>query len=183
MTVEEYSRLEALSDEKLEYIDGHVVAFASLTRRHSRIVKNLVAALGPAVLAHGCEYFAGDAKIVSPDGDRTIPDFVVTCDERDGALPDDEENIVRHPCVIAEVTSPSTEAVDRGPKLDIYASIPDVTHYVLIESRRKHVTVFERASDGALRHRPAVRRLVFPFLPNGISIDVLYAGVSVPDLR
>jgi hypothetical protein len=43
LTPGEYRRLEALSDDKLEYLDGYAVALALPTRRHSAIVKNLVA--------------------------------------------------------------------------------------------------------------------------------------------
>jgi Uma2 family endonuclease len=183
LTPEEYRRLEALSDGRLEYLHGYAVALATPTRRHSTLVKNLVTLLSPAVRAHGCDYFAGDAKVESPAGDRAIPDFVVTCDDRDRAIPDDAENLVRHPCLIVEVLSPSTEALDRGEKLDIYATIPQLAHYVLIDSRRKNVTLFERGEDGSMRHRASVQRLVLPIAPGGISIDAMYDGVNVPDLR
>ncbi len=183
LTLEEYRRLEALSDDKLEYLHGYAVALATPTRRHSALVKNLVALLSPAVRAHGCDYFAGDVKVESPAGDRTIPDFVVTCDERDRAIPDDAENVVRYPCLIVEVLSPSTEALDRGEKLDIYATIPQLTHYVLIDSRRKNITVFERDQYGSMRHNASVQKLLLPIAPGGTSIDSIYEGVKVPDLR
>lgn len=182
LTPEEYRRLEALSDEKLEYLHGYAVALATPTRRHSTIVKNLVAVLAPAVRARGCDYFAGDAKVESPAGDRMVPDFVVTYDERDRTIPDEAENVVRHPCLIVEVLSPSTEAIDRGEKLDIYETIGQLTHYVLVDSRRKNVTVFERGEDGSMRHRAAVQTLVLPIAPGGVSIESIYDGVKVTDL-
>ncbi len=39
-------------------------------------------------------------------------DLSVTCDERDR----NTKNFISHPCLVAEVLSPSTEAYDRGGK-------------------------------------------------------------------
>jgi Uma2 family endonuclease len=180
LTLEEYEKLEALSLQPLEYRYGYAVELPTPTRWHADIAHNLVATLGPLVRAHGYHYAAGYAKVQSRAGDRTIPDFVVTCDARDLARPGDRENVFRHPCLIVEILSPATEAADRGEKLDIYETIPELTHYVLIDSRRKNITVYERSENGLMRHRAAVQTLVLPIAPEGLSIDAIYDGITFP---
>jgi Uma2 family endonuclease len=181
LTLEEYEKLEALSPQPLEYRYGYAVELAPPTRWHADIAHNLVLELGTFARARGYDYAAaGYARAESPAGDRTIPDFIVTCDVRDLARPGDRENVFRHPCLIVEILSPATEAADRGEKLDIYETIPELTHYVLIDSRRKNITVYERSENGLMQHRAAVQTLVLPIAPEGLSIDAIYDGITYP---
>ena len=118
LTFEEYLKLEAVSTERLEYRAGRAVALAVPTKNHARIAGNLVMALGPLVRARRCDFFSDDAKIIAPNGDRTIPDFVVTCDPRDREVVDDRgEATLRHPWLVIEILSPATAADDTTDKL------------------------------------------------------------------
>ena len=60
------------------------------------------------------------------------PDVLVTCDARDAAEP----LAKRHPSLICEVLSESTEAYDRGGKFAAYRTIESLSEYLLIDSRR-----------------------------------------------
>jgi Uma2 family endonuclease len=82
-------------------------------------------------------------KVVAPFPASRYPDLLVTCDERDF-----EDKLKKnHPKLIIEVLSASTEAVDKGDKLDEYQTIAELQEYVLIDSRKPYVRIFRRNGE------------------------------------
>jgi hypothetical protein len=73
-------------------------------------------------------------------GDYLYPDLVATCDERDQQDP----LIKRHPTLIIEVLSPSTEGYDHGEKFDAFASAMSLIEYVLVSTRDQRVEIWTR---------------------------------------
>ena len=67
--------------------------------------------------------------------------MVVTCDDRDNNDP-----LVQSPCLIVEILSPSTEAIDRGDKFKAYRKFATLQEYVLIQLEQPLVEVFSRES-------------------------------------
>ena len=65
---------------------------------------------------------------------------MVSCDPRDK----DAIKVIYHPCLIAEVLSPSTEAFDRGRKFANYRCIQTLQEYLLIDAERMTVECFRR---------------------------------------
>ncbi len=53
-----------------------------------------------------------------------------------------------NPVLLVEITSPSTEAYDRGPKLDQYKRLPSVQEVLLVSHRQRHLALHRRAPDG-----------------------------------
>ena len=49
--------------------------------------------------------------------------------------------------LVVEITSPSTHATDRHEKLEAYMRVASLQLYLIVDQRRKHVTVYSR--DGA----------------------------------
>jgi len=72
------------------------------------------------------------------------PDVMVTCDRRDREL----TSFKRHPCLIVEVLSASTEAFDRGDKFADYQHLESLQEYVLINQKRQRVECFRRNEQG-----------------------------------
>lgn len=180
----EYLALEAVSPERLEYRDGYAVALAAPSTNHSLITGTLALTLGAKARANGCRFFS-DAKVLTPNGDRLIPDFFVTCDKRDRDAAGDGsgEGVVRYPWLVIEVLSPSTAADDLTEKSFSYQSIPELTHFVAIDSRRRAVYVSSRTEDGLFVTR-SVDRLILPTLgDHGLTLDDLYTDTTVPILR
>ncbi|HEV3158035.1 MAG TPA: Uma2 family endonuclease [Candidatus Baltobacteraceae bacterium] len=182
LTLEEYLKLEAISTEPLEYIDGFASVRTRPSKGHEKIAGNLIMTLGPIVRSNGCDFFANGAKVITKIGYRTIPDFVVTCDKRDLDQPDDDEAIIEHPWLVIEILSPSTMADDNNRKLFGYQSIEELTHYVLIDSRLRSMRLYERLPDGNFLTPPApLERLILPTLgEHGVSIDEVYRNTKVP---
>ncbi len=180
VTLEEYLARDTSTLERFEYRGGGVVALAVPTRDHGRIAGNISSHLGPLARARGCDYFAGDAKVITPGGDRLIPDFVITCDARDLSADPQGEAQLRHPWLIVEILSPTTAADDMTYKLDAYHSIAEVTHYVVVDSRRCSMRVFEHATDGSFSVRSGLDVLILPRLAaEGLPLDRIYEATNV----
>lgn len=144
MTAAEYLAWEPTQEERYEYWDGEVVAMSGGTRNHNRISGNFFKILDDALLNRSCEVYIADVKVqVEPGQKYFYPDVVVTCDERD-----DDTQFVQFPCLIIEVLSPSTEAIDRGVKFARYRQFTSLQEYVLVQADRYHVEVFRRNDRG-----------------------------------
>jgi Uma2 family endonuclease len=66
------------------------------------------------------------------------PDVTVTCDARDRGTTD----LIQSPRLVVEVLSPSTEARDRGRKLQSYLALPSVEAYLLVDPRTVRVEIY-----------------------------------------
>ncbi len=183
LSLDEYFALVSTSPDRLEYRDGRAVALAAPSKNHARIAGNLTLAFGALARVHGCDYFVGDAKLLSPSGDRVIPDFVVTCDDRDRDADDGGEAIVRHPWLVVEILSPATAADDTTYKFDIYRSVVELTHYVVIDSRRRAIRTYVRNAGGRFEIVDPLDVLTLPLLAErGLSLDEIYRDTTVPRL-
>lgn len=185
LTLEEYLAFEERSAGPHEYRNGYAVALATPSGTHGEISLNLSLAIGPPSRAAGCKARVGDTKVLTPAGERLIPDFLVTCDARDfDALLGSGEAIVAHPWLVIEILSPTTAADDMTSKLDAYQSIADVLAYVVIDSRRRAVRAFERTVDGKFVSSGLLSSLAFTRLPDlTVTIDEIYRDTSVPHIE
>jgi len=144
MSAEEYLVWEPTQEERYEYWDGEVVMMSGATRNHNRISLNFSKILDDALADRTCEVYIVDVKVqVEPGQKYFYPDVVVTCDEGDT-----DPQLVQYPCLIIEVLSPSTEAVDRGKKFAKYRQSPTLQEYVLVQVAQPGVEVFRRNEQG-----------------------------------
>ncbi|MEH1962671.1 MAG: Uma2 family endonuclease [Nostoc sp.] len=144
MSAEEYLVWEPTQEERYEYWDGEVVMMSGGTRNHNRISGNFFKLLDDTLADRTCEVYIVDVKVqIEPGQKYFYPDVVVTCDERD-----DDPQLIQFPCLIIEVLSPSTEAVDRGKKFAKYRQSPTLQEYVLVQVAQPSVEVFRRNEQG-----------------------------------
>jgi len=144
MSAEEYLIWEPTQELRYEYWDGEVVAMSGGTRNHNRVSFNFSKLLDDALADRSCEVYIVDVKVqVEPGQKYFYPDVVVTCDERDT-----DPQLIQFPCLIIEVLSPSTEAVDRGKKFAKYRQSPTLQEYVLVQVEQPGVEVFRRSEQG-----------------------------------
>jgi Uma2 family endonuclease len=147
ITADDYLAGEALSPIRHEYVAGEVFAMAGATEEHATIAGNLFALLRAQVRGGPCRVYIADMKLRVEAADAFFyPDVFVTCDPRDAG----ESLAKRHPSLICEVLSESTEAYDRGGKFAAYRTLESLSEYLLIDSRRRSVEVFRRQPDGWL---------------------------------
>jgi Uma2 family endonuclease len=134
MTVEEYFRFEEDSPIKHEYVAGEVYAMSGATARHNLIAGAIFATLFSAADDGSCRVFMSDMRLEAAGDRYYYPDVVVVC------TPIAELDIVaRGPCVVVEVTSPSTARIDRGEKLEAYRRISTLRAYLVVDHRSRRV--------------------------------------------
>jgi Uma2 family endonuclease len=144
MSAEEYLAWELMQQERHEFWDGEVVLMAGGTKRHNRVSGNCFKVLDGLLADRDCEVYITDVKVqVEANRKYVYPDVMVTCDGRDR-----DAQMVQYPCLIVEVLSSSTEAVDRGAKFTYYRRFATLREYVLIQQERPIVEVFCRNEVG-----------------------------------
>lgn len=148
LTEEEYLAIERRAEFRSEFHGGEMFAMAGASRRHNRIVTNLVSALDNQLRERPCNVYSNDLRVKIPNtGLFTYPDLVVTCGEE--MFADDEQDILLNPLVIIEVLSDSTEAYDRGKKFEHYQSIESLSTYMLVSQSSARVEQYVRREGGA----------------------------------
>ncbi|MGF1602623.1 MAG: Uma2 family endonuclease [Thermosynechococcaceae cyanobacterium] len=142
---EAYLKAEQDRSTKHEYRQGQVYAMAGASNTHVLIAGNLFSMLRSHIRGRGCRAYISDTK-VQIESARTYyyPDVAISCDQRDRELKD----FLRHPCLIVEVLSETTEAFDRGDKFNDYQNLESLQDYVLVSQTRKRVECFRRNPEG-----------------------------------
>jgi Uma2 family endonuclease len=176
MSAAEYLDWEPTQEDRYEYWDGEVVAMSGGTRNHNRISGNWFKLLDDALLNRDCDVYIADVKVQVESGRKYFyPDVVVTCDKGD-----DDAQIVQFPCLIIEVLSPSTEAIDRGAKFARYRQFQSLQEYVLVQVDRPKVEVFRRNENNqwVLSEYDLDDRLLLESIGVEIAIADLYRQVQ-----
>ena len=142
LTFEEYLVFEKASTVKHEFVHGQLFMMAGGTDRHNQIAGRLYALLLAAETSP-CRIFVADMKVRTPDGVGYYPDVLVTCHEED-----DDAYVKRRPCLVIEVLSKPTEAVDRGEKPHNYRKCSTLQAYVLVDQNEQRAEIYRRTEDG-----------------------------------
>ncbi len=139
MSVAEYLEGEKIRQIKHEFIAGEVYAMADKSDRHIHIAGNLAVSLDNHLGEDDCEVFISDLKLQASDNVFYYPDVMVACD---GANAD--PYFRKQPRLIVEVTSPSTEQIDRTEKLSAYKQIKSLKEYVIVSQDTVRIDVYRR---------------------------------------
>jgi Uma2 family endonuclease len=176
VSVADYLAEEEASKVRHEYLGGLVYAMAGETRDHNTITLNVAIAVRRHLKGRPCQLYMSDIRVnfdLRNDEYYYYPDLVVTCDRRDN-----DKRFVRHPKLIIEVLSESTERVDKREKLFAYTSMASLEEYVLIAQASQEVTAFRRA-DGwkGAKVSGAKAKLVLKSLKLALPLSTVYEGV------
>jgi Uma2 family endonuclease len=177
MTVEEYLRLDESSPLKHEFVAGEIYAMSGVTLRHNRIARNVVTHLSAAASDGSCEVFFSDVRLRASDDVYYYPDAMVIC----GAV-GELDVIVAEPCVVVEVTSPSTARIDRGEKLAAYRDIASLQAYLIVDHRRRRVERHWRDTPAGPWRRDEVTGdggVAVPCLDIELTLDAIYRRVDL----
>jgi len=141
---EAYLQGEELALERHEYVAGEVFAMTGASRGNNQIAGNVLCALRRHLRGKPCRTYINDIKVkIRADSIYYYPDVLVTCDPRDlgeGA----PTHYVEHPSLVVEVTSPTTESIDRREKLTAYRHLPSLVEYLLIDQDRRAVDLYRK---------------------------------------
>ncbi|WP_299455871.1 Uma2 family endonuclease [uncultured Microscilla sp.] len=141
-TYEEYLELEQTEGIRYEYYQGEVFAMAGSTKRHNRISRNTLFLFEQSLNAH-CEVFIGDVKVeIDQHKHYVYPDVVVTCNADD--VENDQEVSVKHPSLVIEVLSKSTQGYDKNEKQKAYMRLLSLEYYMLIEQNTCEIELYSR---------------------------------------
>ncbi|MEM6428835.1 MAG: Uma2 family endonuclease [Deinococcota bacterium] len=170
----DYLEFEEHSQHKHEFVNGELFMMAGASERHNRIALNIAAVFLASSRTTGCRVFISDMKVKLEDDTVYYPDVMVVCDDSD-----DHAYYKTKPCLIIEVLSDSTEAIDRGEKLHAYRRISSLQAYVLVNQHHERLEVFRLSDDGRwfLEDILDDQVLTLPCVNLGLSVDDVYAGL------
>ena len=142
---------EAEQPSKHEYLDGEVFAMVGARQEHVLVAGALFARLREHLRGTRCRAYTSDMKLEIVAADAIFyPDVMVSCDEADRQ----RALAIQAPCLLIEVLSDSTAAVDRGPKFAAYRQLPSLQEYLLVDIERRHLELFRRQPEGWVLHEP-----------------------------
>ena len=168
-------------DERYEFDGVQPVAMTGGFNRASAIGVNLIAALRTRLRGRVCRALGPDAGVETINTAVRYPDALVTCSN--AAL---EGRKVPGVVAIFEVLGLTADAKrrDRITKVREYAAVPALRRYVILESAKIALTVFEREGPDVAWRTAALSEEDILRLPEiGIEIPVseFYEDITFPD--
>lgn len=175
---DEYLRLLAENDVKLEYQDGVIYAMAGGTIAHGALGAAMIHFLQRELLGR-CRVFSSDVKVRIEATDlSTFPDASVVCGDVEASKID--AHAIVNPSLLVEVTSRSTEDYDRGDKLSHFKQIPSLRAALFVSHRERRVTIVSRTPQGWKEVDRRGGELVTLEEPSlAIAVDEVFAGVAL----
>lgn len=176
-----YLALDRQAGDRLELIDGQVVAMGGGSLQHNLIAWNIGTTLRRQLDERPCRVLGMDMRVRVDPGSYRYPDVVVVCGVPE--MEDAEQDTLLNPTVIFEVLSPSTEAYDRGEKFKRYRGIPSLRQYILVSQHAPQIEVFTRHGDFWTYHEATELESLVPIesIECGLALNEVYAKVDWPD--
>lgn len=177
VSVEAYLEGEKRARVKHEYVAGRVFAMVGVSLAHNRITLNIASALRTHLAGGPCEVYIADVKVRVEAADAFYyPDAVVTCRPAE-----EDPYYLRHPCLVVEVLSPATEAIDRREKWLAYQRLESLQEYVLVAQVHREVVVHRRDPDGewSVDTYTGAERLRLESVDGELDLDTVYERVDV----
>jgi Uma2 family endonuclease len=169
LTAEAFIAWAAGRPGRYELVAGTVVAMAPERVGHTLVKGNAYAALRAAVARAGlpCQALTDGATVVVDEATAYQPDALLRC----GQALDPGALVVPDPLLVVEVASPSSERIDSGAKLEDYARIPGLAHYLILRPETRSVIHHRREADGRFG-ASFLREGAFALDPPGIELEV-----------
>lgn len=146
-SAEEYLLIESRSLERHEFYDGHIIAMAGASKAHGDIETNIIHMLTTRFRnrQRPCKPYGSDTRVYVSETKYFYPDVSVFCHEPNVDL----QNNWRNPEIVIEILSDSTALFDQNEKATAYRQLQTLQELVLIDSRAKRITIYERQADDA----------------------------------
>ena len=169
----EYLRIEERSVLRHEWVGGRVYALSGATRRHNRILGNIFALLWTVARGGPCRVYAAEVKLSPAPDTIYYPDVMVAC------APEGEDELIEYePCLVVEITSRGTRAIDRREKLAAYKRIPGLQAYLIVDQKKRRVERHWRENGDWWEQEIVEQGAVpVPCPACELSLDEIYEGV------
>ena len=151
LTVEEFLDTYACVAGHWELVDGVPLMMAGGSIAHADVAVNIISALRVKLRGTGCRPYNSDTGLKIDDDTVFYPDVTVYCDRRDLDLHRAGTRVFRHPSVIIEVSSPTTERYDRATKVVRYREIEAAKMVVLVDPVARTFESYTRLGPGQWR--------------------------------
>ncbi|HZP81485.1 MAG TPA: Uma2 family endonuclease [Chthonomonadaceae bacterium] len=184
LTPQEYLECERKAETKSEYDNGVVVAMAGASWEHNLITGNLERRLGNQLEGKPCVVVSRDQRVRVPQCNKYYyPDVAVVCGEP--LFEDAEVDTLLNPTLIVEVLSDSTEARDRGEKLECYQTLESLQTYVLVSQYKPYIEVYSRQGRDWLysKAKEMTERVVLDAIGCELSLAEVYARIEFPHVQ
>lgn len=178
-TQEQFFPWAETQDIRYEFDGFQPVAMTGGNLDHSRVTRNLSAALHTRLRGGPCEPLGPDAGVETVNKAVRYPDALVTCSKADG-----KDHLVPGVVVVFEVLSPTSGRIDRIVKVREYAAVPSIRRYVILESSGVGLTVMERSEHGEAWRTTVLADddvLRMPEIGVDIPVTEIYDGISFAD--
>lgn len=177
LTEQDYLAGEKLASVRHEYVEGKVVAMAGTSLRHNDIAMNIAFALRLAARGTPCRVNVSDIKVKAEKAKSYYyPDVMMAC-QRD----ESQKHYLENPCLIVEITSPSTEWIDRHQKALAYQKIDALQGYFIVAQDHLQVTVYSRDAEGAWEVRLYDQwedTITIPCIAALLTLAEIYEGIE-----
>jgi Uma2 family endonuclease len=160
---------------RYQLIEGELFVGPAPTSRHQRISRNLEFILHGHVSARGLgEVFDAPIDVILDRETVVQPDLLFVSSARAAII--SERGVEAAPDLVVEILSPSTEALDRGPKRQLYARY-GVVHYWIVDPEARSLTEYVlQSGQYALRAtHPAAQTCTTAVFPDlSINLPVVF---------
>ncbi|CAM5536383.1 hypothetical protein ATER59S_04247 [Aquamicrobium terrae] len=175
-TADEFLRWNEGREGKWDFVAGRVMdMMVRVSKYHAILSGNLLALLKARLPMPPYVVTSADFGVKTAASVR-YPDVMV-----DGAPGQGQDLAATAPVLIAEISSPSTMAIDFGPKADEYRTIDTLRHYLVLAQDEPRVWLWARNSDGSWSSPQMIAEpdetLILPGLDIAIPLADLYAGI------
>jgi Uma2 family endonuclease len=185
LTYQQFLDFVSGKEGRYEYVDGRAVAMGTPSNEHQDIALIVASALRDHLRGQNCKVRLSAPlltirriKKTGDDDQERSPDIMVTCDEGDLVF---GNRLNRKPKLLIEILSPKN-GDDLDLKLDEYEAISSVEEYIIIDSRKRSVRRWYRATTGKFEFDPYYisGNVHFVSVAYTLDIDALYAEVGIP---
>lgn len=128
ISFQNYLENEKRSLIKHEYVEGEIFAMAGTSDMHNFITGDIYAALLIHLRDSKCQPFIGDIKVQVTQNVYCYPDVLVSCEQSP-----ENPHFRNNPILVVEVTSKSTDRIDRREKVFLYQQIPSLQEYIVVD--------------------------------------------------
>ncbi|MEY3219168.1 MAG: hypothetical protein RIT27_525 [Pseudomonadota bacterium] len=178
MSESAYLAFEKVSKIKHEYVCGRIFTMAGTSKKHNKIALNVGFQCRQAARNTNCEVYIADIKLkIEHRESYYYPDVMVSCEEEKDAY------FLEKPCILVEVTSKSTETIDRREKLSSYKSIESLQTYLIISQETMFVEAYQRYQQTwMITHYTQPNELIeLLCLNTNISLEEIYESVIISE--
>lgn len=182
ITEEEYFKMLAESEHRMEYVNGEIVMMAGGSKNHGRIVSNTHAQL--YINKKSCEVWSSETAVSIDSLNRFyFPDAMMVCGEDSRFKEEASIAQLLNPCLLVEVVSETSSDRDRVEKFRAYRQLESFKEYVLIDSRSYLIDVFYRESADLWHYRSYTQleqQVKIHSLGVELPVSVFYENVGFP---